>query len=86
MHTQCVWSTDLCSQVVSSGQVFEPEQAVPVACPSPTRIVLHNLKPEITHQLLFHQFMLHAELPDTLCSKCRETYSQSSIQKGLTLY
>lgn len=31
---------------MSSGQVFEPEQAVPVARPPSTRIMLHNLVPE----------------------------------------
>lgn len=36
-------STDLCSQVVPGGQVFEPEKAVPVASPPSTRIVLHHL-------------------------------------------
>lgn len=38
----------LCSQVVSRGQVLKPEQAVPVACPPSTRIVLHNLMSEHT--------------------------------------
>lgn len=42
--SECVFS-DLCSQVVSGGQVLEPEQAVPVACATPTRIMLHNLVP-----------------------------------------
>lgn len=41
-------STDLCSQVVTSGQVFEPEQAVPVACTPSTWIMLHNLISEHT--------------------------------------
>lgn len=41
-------STDLCSQVVPSGQVLEPEQAVPVASPPSTRIVLHNLISQCT--------------------------------------
>lgn len=40
--------TDLCSQVVTGSQVFEPEQAVPVACPPSTWIMLHNLMPKHT--------------------------------------
>lgn len=40
--------TYLCSQVVTRGQVLKPEQAVPVACPPSTRIMLHNLMSEHT--------------------------------------
>lgn len=38
--------THLSSQVMSRGQVFEPEQAVPVAGPAATGVVLHHLRQE----------------------------------------
>ena len=33
----------LSSQILPRGQMFEPEQAVPVARPAPTGIMLYNL-------------------------------------------
>ena len=33
----------LCCQVISSGQMFESEQTIPMPSPSPARIVLDNL-------------------------------------------
>lgn len=44
--------TDLCSQVVSRGQVFEPKQAVPVACPTSAWIMLNNLKQRNTELII----------------------------------
>lgn len=54
-----VKSTDLRSQVVPSGQVLEPEQAVPVASPPSTRIMLHNLISQ-------HVSVTQMGLPETL--------------------
>lgn len=47
MLTSSLSSTDLCSQVVASGQVFEAEQAVPVTSPPTAWIMLNNLRSEI---------------------------------------
>lgn len=47
MLTSSLSSTDLCSQVVASGQVFEAEQAVPVTSSPTAWIMLNNLRSEI---------------------------------------
>lgn len=38
-----LWWTDLCGKVMSSGQVFKPEQTVPVACSPSAGIMLYDL-------------------------------------------
>lgn len=38
--------THLCSQITPSGQVFEPEQTVPVSCTSPTWVMMDHLTME----------------------------------------
>lgn len=52
MLTSSLSSTDLCSQVVASGQVFEAEQAVPVTSPPTAWIMLNNLRSEIRETFL----------------------------------
>ena len=43
-------------QVVSRGEVLEPEEGVPVAGPAPTGIVLHNLFGEkMEMSVIFHE-------------------------------
>lgn len=38
--------THLCSQITPCGQVFEPEQTVPVSCTSPTWVMMDHLTME----------------------------------------
>lgn len=40
-----------CSQIAACGQVFEPKQAVPVACTSPAWIMVNHLDKEKTKNL-----------------------------------
>lgn len=61
--------TDLCSQVVTSGQVFEPEQAVPVTGPPSTWIMLNNLISEV--------YWLHLMPLLTLITSCSELIDNS---------
>ena len=42
-------------QVVSRGEVLEPEEGVPVAGPATTRIVLHNLFREKMEMSIIHE-------------------------------
>lgn len=86
--------TDLCSQVVSCGQMFEPEQAVPVASATSTWIMLYDLKQRksfsaqsTSSKIRFELIAAHLNLPEGFAASGRGSrLPPSSAKKNILFF